>query len=120
MREQRLYAEALDACHQAEIALGNQPGEDSSHWWDEWLEVQVEQVWAHYWLAQWPEMDALVNKVQPVVQERGRAASRMRFLMASMPDALEEGTLHSIGRDAGQLARSARCKPGMGQPEDQD
>ncbi len=84
MREQRLYAQALDACYQAEIALGNQPGEDSNIWWDEWLEVQVEKVWAHYWLAQWPEMDALVNKLQPVVQERGRAFSRMRFLMASI------------------------------------
>ena len=52
-------------------------------WWAEWLEVQVDQVWAHYWLAQWPEMEELVNKVQPVVQERGRAASRARFLMAS-------------------------------------
>jgi tetratricopeptide (TPR) repeat protein len=83
LREQRLYAEELNACHQAEIALGKPPDKDSSQWWDEWLEVQVDQVWAHYWLAQWPEMEALVNKVQPVVQERGKVASRMQFLLAS-------------------------------------
>jgi DNA-binding SARP family transcriptional activator len=83
MREQRLYAEALAACHRAEIALGEQPDADDSSWWAEWIEVQVEQVWAHYWLAQWPEMDELVHKVQPVVQECGRAAGRARFLMAS-------------------------------------
>ncbi len=83
MREQRLYAEALAACNRAEIALGAQPDVDDSLWWAEWLEVQVDQVWAHYWLAQWPEMDELVNKLQPVVQERGRVASRIRFLQAS-------------------------------------
>ncbi len=83
MREQRRYAETLDACRQAEAALDRQPVEDGSHWWAEWIEVQLEQVWAHYWLAQWLEMDNLVNKVQPVVQERGGAASRMRLLMAS-------------------------------------
>jgi hypothetical protein len=63
--------------------LGKQPEYDTNDWWDEWLEVQVERVWAYYWLAQWPEMDMLVNKVQPVVQERGGAAGRQRFLMAS-------------------------------------
>ncbi len=82
-REQRHYTEALDACSRAELTLGKQPDDDTNDWWDEWLEVQVERVWAYYWLAQWPEMDALVNKVQPVVQERGGATSRQRFLMAS-------------------------------------
>jgi hypothetical protein len=82
--EQRLYTEALDACHRAETALGEKPGQEADPWWDEWLEVQVQQVWAHYWLAQWPEMLELVRKVQPVVQQRGGAASRVRFLRASI------------------------------------
>jgi DNA-binding SARP family transcriptional activator len=82
-REQRLYAEALDACQQAEMSLGRRPDEHAGSWWAEWLEVQVDRVWAHYWLAQWPEMEDLVERVRPVVQERGGAASRLRFLMAS-------------------------------------
>jgi DNA-binding SARP family transcriptional activator len=83
LREQRLYVEALDACHQAEIAMGEQPKEEDSRWWNEWLEVQVEKVWAYYWLAHWPEMETLVDKVQPILQARGSSVSRMRFLMAS-------------------------------------
>ncbi len=83
LREQRLYGEALDACRQAEVALAERPDTDSNPWWAEWLEVQVERVWAHYWLAQWAEMDTLVSKVQAVVQDRGGAASRVRFLNAS-------------------------------------
>jgi DNA-binding SARP family transcriptional activator len=83
MREQRLYGETLSACHRAEEALGRQPAGDNECWWNEWLEVQVERVWAHYWLAQWPEMEALVTKVQPIAQERAGASSRLRFLWAS-------------------------------------
>ena len=83
MREQMLYAQAFDACQRAELALGEQPEEDVNDWWAEWLEVQVGRVWANYWLAQWPEMEALVHKLQLVVQEHGSATSRMRLLWAS-------------------------------------
>jgi hypothetical protein len=76
--------EALDACRQGESALGEQPAKDAGPWWDEWLGLQVQKVWAHYWLAQWPEMEQVVHKVGPVVQERGDAASRVRFLWASI------------------------------------
>ena len=82
-REQRFYNQELEACQQAEIALGKQPGLNENNWWDEWLEVQVERTWAHYWLAQWADMERLVNQLQPVLQERGSGVSRMRFLMAS-------------------------------------
>jgi len=83
MREQRRYSEALEACQRAELGLGVQPGADDSLWWGEWLEVQLDRVWAHYWLAQWPEMDELTQKLQPVMQERGTARSRLHFLLAS-------------------------------------
>jgi hypothetical protein len=82
-REQRRYAEALETCQRAEISLGEQPDMATDAWWDEWLEVQVDKVWAHYWMAQWQEMELLVHKVEPVVQRRGNSTNRMRFLMAS-------------------------------------
>jgi tetratricopeptide (TPR) repeat protein len=83
LREQRLYRETLAACCRAETALGEKPGEDADAWWDEWLEVQVERTWVHYWLAQWPEMEELVLKAGPTMQERGGPVNRMRFLWAS-------------------------------------
>jgi DNA-binding SARP family transcriptional activator len=81
--EQRLYSQGLEACQRAEVALGKPPDSDDDDWWDEWLEVQVGRVWAHYWLAQWAEMDRLVDQLQPVVEQRGSGVNRMRFLMAS-------------------------------------
>ncbi|MFO7697740.1 MAG: BTAD domain-containing putative transcriptional regulator [Anaerolineae bacterium] len=82
-REQRLYAETLEACHQAELMLGEPADDEAGPWWAEWLEVQVERVWAHYWLAQWPAMEELVDRVGPVVEELGSAAGRWRFLTAA-------------------------------------
>ncbi len=83
MREQRRYAEALDAFRRAQAALGEHPEADDTLWWAEWLEVHVDQVWAYYWLARWPEMEQLVNAIRPAVQERGGTANRQRFLTAS-------------------------------------
>jgi DNA-binding SARP family transcriptional activator len=82
-REQRLYSDALEACHQAELSLGSLPVEEADVWWDQWFEVQVTRVWAYYWLARWPEMELLVNELKPVVQTRGKVENRMHFLLAS-------------------------------------
>jgi len=83
LREQRQYSQALIACEHAEDALGSPSEKDSRLWWDEWIEVKLDQVWSHYWLAQWPEMDALLNKVQPIAQAHGSSANITIFLMAS-------------------------------------
>jgi DNA-binding SARP family transcriptional activator len=83
-REQRLYQDALDLCSRADVILGD-PQEDGNSflWWEDWVEVQVEKIWAHYWLADWQEMDTLVYQLEPVVQSRGSQTSHMQFLMAS-------------------------------------
>lgn len=82
-REERRFVETMIACEKAESLLGNQPGEDVKTWWDEWIDVQIEKVWAHYWLAQWQELEALVGRINLVVKVRSSGVSRMRFLMAS-------------------------------------
>lgn len=83
LREQRRYADALAACRRGEATLGEAPATAGDDWWTEWIQLQVDRVWAHYWLAQWPDMDALVGKIEPVVRARGGADSRARFLMVS-------------------------------------
>ncbi len=90
-REQRRYAEALDACRRAEDLLQAPPSTEDADWWAEWLEVQVERVWAHYWLAQWEAMDALVIGLEPAVRARATGASRMRYLTASCLMNLRKG-----------------------------
>lgn len=83
LREEQRYAETLTACQQAEVILGNQPSEDVNRWWNEWIDVQIEKVWAYYWLDLWKELEALVERINLVVKVRASGISRMRFLMAS-------------------------------------
>jgi DNA-binding SARP family transcriptional activator len=82
-RDQREYLKTLEACEQAEILLGKNPHGDFNQWWDEWIDVQIEKVWAYYWLAKWQDLEELVDRINLVVKARASAPSRMRFLKAS-------------------------------------
>ena len=119
LREQRLYAQALKVCNQAEVTLGEPQDRTDIDWWREWVEVQVDRIWAHYWLAQWPEMEALVNKVQPLVQEIGGSAIRSRYLMASLMPHLRKER-YAVSDEMLAISRvSLSCNPGMGRHEGQ-
>ncbi len=88
------HAEALRAYDDAMAALGEAPpsageavgGPDhpagTAAWWSEWVQVQTDRAWVHYWLAQPTEMRALIERVAPVVEARGTAAQRSRFYLA--------------------------------------
>lgn len=123
LREERRFAETLDACLQAEIALRKQPDKETSLWWQEWIDVQAEKVWAHYWLAQWNEMEALLNQAEPFVKEGGSAASRERFLTASclmlmrrdryvVSDQILSTALEALhaSRESGDLKATTNCQ----------
>jgi DNA-binding SARP family transcriptional activator len=83
MQDMGLNEEGLVACDRAEAALGDPPDTDDNIWWREWIEVQIDRIWAHYWLYQWPEIEALMIKVKPVVYEKGGLSNRSRLLTAS-------------------------------------
>jgi DNA-binding SARP family transcriptional activator len=82
-RDQRDYLKTLEACDQAETLLGKKPHGDFDQWWDEWIDVQIEKVWAYYWSARWQDLEELVDRISLVVKVRASAPSRMRFLKAS-------------------------------------
>jgi hypothetical protein len=123
LREQRRYLEALEACRQAENVLGKQPLVEDIRWWDQWLESQIEQVWAYYWLAQWPAMEELVNKIGSDVQAHGSPSNRMRYLMGScllhlrkeryvVSDEMISNTHEALGlsRNWGSLKNQLECQ----------
>jgi tetratricopeptide (TPR) repeat protein len=45
----------------------------------EWVQVQVDRAWVHYWLAQVDEMFAVADRLRPVVERDGTATQRARF-----------------------------------------
>ena len=94
------HHEALAAYDQAEVVLGSEPSraavtpslpsrwplaasdESESSWWHQWVQLQVERVWVHYWLADVEAMTMRVERVRSIVEARGTAPQRARFFQA--------------------------------------
>jgi hypothetical protein len=58
---------ALEFYARAESALGTPPigrADASPAWWAEWLNLQIDRVMVHYWLAQPDAMDAIVEQIR--------------------------------------------------------
>jgi tetratricopeptide (TPR) repeat protein len=66
-RRQRRYEEALQAYDLAQTELDAEPTKPAQEWWQEWVQMRIERMWTHYWLAQWHEIAELAEKVEPAV-----------------------------------------------------
>jgi eukaryotic-like serine/threonine-protein kinase len=83
------HGEALQAYDEAEGVLGARAesiaadGESfEAAWWHQWVQLQVERVWVHYWLADVDAMDARVERARPVIEQHGTPSQRARFFQA--------------------------------------
>lgn len=86
MRHQ--HAEALALYTQAEDSLGPIPPSNplsgerpiprslsdyAELWWQEWLQIKLDRISVHYWLADLKSLRALIELIRPVVERRGTA-----------------------------------------------
>jgi class 3 adenylate cyclase/tetratricopeptide (TPR) repeat protein len=71
---------ALLHYNQAGDALGAPPAGDSPEWWNEWIELQLDRMWALSWCGRHREMRDLVVAAAPEVEPRGHLGQRARFL----------------------------------------
>jgi tetratricopeptide (TPR) repeat protein len=126
-RRQRRYEEALQAYDLAQTALDAEPTKPTQEWWREWVQVQIERMWTHYWLAEWHEIAELAEKVEPAVEQYGTLLHRSRFfsalaLMAFRRDryVVSEETLGyneaalAASQELGDLATIARAQFELG------
>jgi hypothetical protein len=82
----RQHTEAQQAWDEGEKMLGSHPSEqDASEqaqaWRREWIEIQVERAWNHYWRFQTDEMERVCEKARPVMERYGTPVQRARVLM---------------------------------------
>jgi predicted ATPase/class 3 adenylate cyclase len=77
---QRRYEESLRALQEADIALGEARTPSSSQGWQEWIEIQVDRMYAHYWLGEVTEMAELAEKAKPILQQYGEVLQQRKFL----------------------------------------
>ena len=79
-RLQYHYTDALQAYELAETGLGPEPVESSVKWWQEWIQIQLEQIRVYYWLDQWPQMAELAEKARSAVEQYGTPPQRAKLL----------------------------------------
>ena len=73
---QRRKQEALAALARAEAALGPQPRPTPAWWWEESIQICMEQLSAHYYQAEVDEMTALMERLEPLVPRHGTPVQR--------------------------------------------
>jgi tetratricopeptide (TPR) repeat protein len=66
---------------QAETALGHEPAEAASEWWQEWVEIQLERTNVHYFQGEVGKLTELVEKIRPVVEQHGTPVQRADFFL---------------------------------------
>ncbi len=81
----RQFAEAQQAWDQAEIVLDQPPSEpvpseQTNIWRREWIEIQIERIWNHYWQWDTDGMERAYEKVLPVMEQFGAQHQRARVL----------------------------------------
>jgi predicted ATPase len=77
----RRFEKAMQAYDQAETALGQEPAEVASEWWQEWVEIQLEQTNVHYFQDEVRDLTELVKKIRPVVEQHGTPLQRVDFFL---------------------------------------
>ena len=88
---QHQHAEALANYALAERTLGPQPEGGDPAWREEWVQIQIDLIWVNYWLGRVPEMNALVEKLRPVVGEYGTAGQRAKFFLGQLQMQFRKG-----------------------------
>jgi tetratricopeptide (TPR) repeat protein len=77
----RRFEKAMQAYDRAETALGQGLAEAASEWWEEWVEIQIARADVHYFRGEVGELNELVEKIQPIVEERGTPLQRAEFFV---------------------------------------
>lgn len=75
---ERHFAEALQEWKKAEQVLGKPTEESAPTHWHEWIEIQVERLWAHYWQNQVEGMEEICRELIPLSEQYGAALQRSR------------------------------------------
>ncbi|MFO7178087.1 MAG: protein kinase [Pseudomonadota bacterium] len=124
---QHAHEQALHFYATAEQALGDDPTHGPAELRDEWIQIQINQLWVYYWLDNVPEMDALIRRLEPVIEQHGSPLQRARFfdtltmrnLRRDRYVSNEETLLFArraldACRQSGDLAQQATAQMGLG------
>jgi DNA-binding winged helix-turn-helix (wHTH) protein/tetratricopeptide (TPR) repeat protein len=61
---------------EAERVMGEPAPDKPEEWWEEWLGMELERCWGHYYAAEFAGLVELAQQIRPFVDSRGTAAHR--------------------------------------------
>jgi DNA-binding SARP family transcriptional activator/tetratricopeptide (TPR) repeat protein len=82
-RLRRRYEKAIQAYERAESVLGTVSAGSAPERWQEWVQIQLERMWLHYWLGEWHHISALADQVRPIVEQHGTPIQCISFFLSS-------------------------------------
>ena len=74
----RQYPEAEQSYQKAEIVLQSRRSA-TREWQQEWLQIQLDHMWLHYWRGQVDEIAALAERIRPLIEKHATPAQRGKF-----------------------------------------
>ena len=77
---QREIREALRNYAIAESVLELKATESNPEVWQEWLQIQLERMWAHYWVAEVEQMSELASRLGAAVRQWGTLDQQAHFI----------------------------------------
>jgi class 3 adenylate cyclase/tetratricopeptide (TPR) repeat protein len=90
---QRRSREALECYDKAAAELG-EPGPDfSPAVWEEWIEIELERLWAHYWLGDSAAMRAIVERAARPIDAHGTNDQKSRLFKREILISFRENNL---------------------------
>ena len=102
----------------AEAALGPLSADADAEWLATWITLQQGRITTLYWLGETDELEAVVQRVRPVVEERGTATQRGELFAALTILALRRDRVRCRSADGRvRTSRPGRCARGR-QPRD--
>jgi tetratricopeptide (TPR) repeat protein len=75
----RQFDRAIEAYQSAEAALGGMPEEGTGEPFSLWIDLQLDAVWAYYWMMDVSSMIKRLERLEPVIDRTGTALQRATY-----------------------------------------
>jgi len=77
-------SEAMECYQRGEHELNQIPRGQNVAWHVEWCKIQIGKISLHYWKSELEQMEALIEKVRPVLNQYGDPSLQSRFYMLNV------------------------------------
>lgn len=77
----RAFTQALAIYEQGETILGAFPEDPQPAWLFTWIDLQLERLWAYYWMQDLSSMQTLIDRLGPIIEAQDSAHQRARYYL---------------------------------------